>query len=898
MDHLFLDDRFRRKRAFTSHAGGGGKTPVPRTREQHAARLFREYQRVCAQNPGATPEGPIAVVAQPDWVRVSFAIRRGHEECIDSLAPAKSGIRIRAVTPGSGELANVIIVTVFIPKAKLPTFIKKLTEYETIDSLSMVIDAANADRLKERVRSASDFKRAKTQVVSGGITKFYVQIPTAKMAEFIALAGNLIDPRRIESKPSQSPFITSIEAILTHVLEHCCPLGHAPTDMLAWAEVWLACEGEGDESQRQAMVEERFRALAQTQQLRVAAGRLRFPDRVVVLAEINRQRAQTLLATSADVAEFRPAESIAGFIYRESNRDQAAWVEDLRRRVQWPRGTAPAVCVVDTGVNRAHPLLEPVLAPNDQHSLFRNPDGSPDVNDHEGHGTEMAGIATFGELEPVLMSRDAVAIKHRLESVKLIPPPPGRNQPNLWGDVTDQAVARVEGGSADAAQRSRVFAMAVTSALPADATHAGKPTSWSAAIDQITYGHRDDQRRLFIISAGNTNGADFPLRNLASSIESPGQSWNALTVGAYTARVGFDATLFPGHTLVANEGDLCPFSTTATEWDTKWPNKPDVVFEGGNLLLDPQGRTVEADDLKLLTTWRKPSDKPFSILNGTSSATAQAGHFAAQIMASYPQAWPETVRALTVHSAEWKEPMRQRFLNRDGRRDYARLLRTVGYGVPNLGKAIACGQNSLTLITQQRIRPYKKEKSRGKSNEMHLHELPWPRDELLRLGDQPVTLRVTLSYFVDPSPEGRAWIQRYRYPSHALRFDVKKPGQSTLDFVQSINAEVMADEEGLGETTGTRGREDRWLIGTQARHRGSIHSDILQGITAADVAGMHVLAVYPVTGWMRERYNAGRIDDDVRYSLIVSIETPSVATDLYTPVLNQIRVPVATTIGA
>ncbi len=833
--------------------------------------------------------------SQADWVRVSFAIRRGHEDCIDSLAPARSGIRIRSVTPGSGELSDVIIVTVLIPKAKLQAFIKKVREYETIDSLSMVVDSAQAQTLKERVNNEADFKRARTKVVSGGRTKFYVQIPAARRDDFITLAGDLIDPLGIESKPSQTPFITSVEAILTNVLEHCCPLGHAPTDTLTWAEVWLASEDDGhdlSETDRQSVVEERFRALAQSQDLRVAAGRLRFPDRVVVLAEIDRQRAQALLAASSEVAEFRPAESIAAFIYRESNQDQTAWVGELRRRILWPTGNVPSVCVVDTGVNRAHPLLEHVLDSSDQHAVV----GTWGVDDHEGHGTEMAGIATFGELEPILLSEETVAIRHRLESVKLIPPPPDRNKPHLWGEVTDQAVARVEGGSADAAQRARVFAMAITSTLPEDATHAGKPTSWSAAIDQITYGHRDDQRRLFIISAGNTDGVNYPQRNLVSSIESPGQSWNALTVGAYTTRTGFDQGRFPRHTLVANSGDLCPYSTTAVEWDTKWPNKPDVVFEGGNLLLDAQGRKVDAEDLKLLTTWRRPSDKPFSILNGTSSATAQAGHFAAQVMASYPQAWPETIRALMVHSAEWTAPMLQRFLNGGGRRGYARLLRTVGYGVPNLSRAISCGQNSLTLIAQQSLRPYKKEGSRGKSNEMHLHELPWPREELLRLGEQPVSLRVTLSYFVDPSPEGRAWVQRYRYPSHALRFDLKKPGQSVPDFIGTINAEVMADEEGSGESTGTHGREERWLIGTQARHRGSIHSDILQGITAADVAGMHVLAVYPVTGWMRERHNAGRIDDDVRYSLVVSIETPTVTTDLYTPVLSQIRVPIATTI--
>ena len=128
---------------------------------------------------------------------------------------------------------------------------------------------------------------------------------------------------------------------------------------------------------------------------------------------------------------------------------------------------------------------------------------------------------------------------------------------------------------------------------------------------------------------------------------------------------------------------------------------------------------------------------------------------------------------------------------------------------------------------------------------------------------------------------------------------MKKPGQSERDFLQHINAEVMADEEGEdGDGAGTQGVENRWLIGPQARHRGSIHSDILPmgRLTAADLADVNALAVYPVTGWMRERHNAGRIDEDIRYSLVVSIETPSVATDLDTPVLNKIRIPISATI--
>ena len=37
-------------------------------------------------------------------------------------------------------------------------------------------------------------------------------------------------------------------------------------------------------------------------------------------------------------------------------------------------------------------------------------------------------------------------------------------------------------------------------------------------------------------------------------------------------------------------------------------------------------------------------------------------------------------------------------------------------------------------------------------NECHFYSLPWPRAALESLGEQDVTLKITLSYFVEPNP--------------------------------------------------------------------------------------------------------------------------------------------------
>lgn len=62
--------------------------------------------------------------------------------------------------------------------------------------------------------------------------------------------------------------------------------------------------------------------------------------------------------------------------------------------------------------------------------------------------------------------------------------------------------------------------------------------------------------------------------------------------------------------------------------------------------------------------------------------------------------------------------------------------------------------------------------------------------------------------------------------------------------------------------------------------------------TAAELSQAKYLAVYPVVGWWRERSYLGKVESKIRYSLIVSISTPDVSVDLYTPIVAQINNPI------
>jgi hypothetical protein len=74
---------------------------------------------------------------------------------------------------------------------------------------------------------------------------------------------------------------------------------------------------------------------------------------------------------------------------------------------------------------------------------------------------------------------------------------------------------------------------------------------------------------------------------MTDGIHDPAQAWNALTVSGYTDKVQIDAIKHPGWEPLAARGDLSPASCTSMTWG-KWPIKPDIVMEAGNMARNAQ----------------------------------------------------------------------------------------------------------------------------------------------------------------------------------------------------------------------------------------------------------------------------------------------------------------------
>jgi len=812
---------------YTSHGAGreSARPPSP-IRAQHANKLQQELERATreAQEQRASRSQEFGVAPSATGMLLTFQNWPGFDLEPMKLDPGNQPPELIALRERAVGNETVQLATVYVPEGSVGFFLKRFEEYASLDTP------------KGNPRHAAMVER----------------IAELRLATIEALWTD-----DAESFPS-------------------------PEDEIWW-EVWLR-RSDGLEL-------DRLRSFAELSGFEVGPRRLIFDNRTIANVRATAEQLAAALDIIDDFAELRPAHVNSEFFVRLTQIEQTEWVNDLLQRTTPAPANAPSACILDTGVNRGHPLLEHSLAEHDMHACVP----AWGVHDHDGHGTEMAGLALYGDLRDLLESNGTVTLAHALESAKVLPPT-GDNDPDLYGAITAEAVARTE---VQAPDRRRCFSMAVT----ADAgAVAGMPTSWSAAVDALAAGREFDtlngrltyideasvsSHRLFVISAGNvrTYEAEYLNRCDVEPVEDPAQAWNALTVGAYTDLCDIEGPGFDGWRALATPGDLSPFSRTSVAFQRQWPIKPEVVLEGGNAAVSPAETEFDSlDSLSVLTTHRDVPARLLTTTNATSAATAQCAHIASIIAAEYPAFWPETVRGLIAHSARWTDQMLEQFTAAgNGKQQRESLTRRYGYGVPTLERCIRSAANALTLIVQDTIHPFQN----GKLREMHMHALPWPTEALAELGEVPVTLRATLSYFIEPSPTRRGWRRRYRYASHQLRFELQGATETDDGFRKRLNKRALDEEE----ERPTGADDGGWFLGSRARNRGSLHQDIWEG-TAAELAARGKVVVFPVSGWWKELQARDKSELGARYALLLSIESPADDVDIWTPVAQQVGLPI------
>lgn len=646
-----------------------------------------------------------------------------------------------------------------------------------------------------------------------------------------------------------------------------------------WWEVWVR-NGEA--------FADRVAALASRQEaLEVHRDRLIFPETVVVFIHATSAGLQSFASRlPGALMEIRRAvDTVQVFMeeHREKGLTPFDHIRELASRVTSAPENAPTVCLLDTGVAAAHPLVAPGLAGA---WAFDEAWGSDDHYGEDGHGTGLASLVLFGDLFGAMADQRAVQLTHQVESVKYLSPNPGEVELPSYGAITQASVALAEIGGGI---RSRTFCIASSTNL----SPVERPSSWSGAIDQISAGAMPGEltepmkasetpKRLVLIAAGNILGGQRGDVRQGAPIEDPAQSWNALTIGGYTTKDRIEPFNL-GEDPYGVTNDVSPFSRgSQTLPSDLTPIKPEVLFEAGNMFTDRTGYCGPHPSLSLLAAGRDVLQRPLIPFEATSAAVAVAGHFAGRLEASLPGLWPETYRALMVHSADWTTPMRRRLIGRGAHwkgaslGDRQSIVREQGYGVPNLERAVTSARNDLALLAQSEIQPFTAPEGGGAGvfNEVHFYDLPWPRETLQAIFDGTVTMKVTLSYFVEPNLSGRAATRPDTYRSFGLRFALKRRRESRRQFKQRYSRALAEDRLPTGGT-----EPDYWLLGPNAISAGSLHCDLWRG-KAVDLAGHDAIAVYPVGGWWKNLVRKRRINDKARYSLVISLDARDHEVDL------------------
>ncbi|MGW6682196.1 S8 family peptidase [[Kitasatospora] papulosa] len=686
--------------------------------------------------------------------------------------------------------------------------------------------------------------------------------------------------------------------------------GIPPADV-RWWQVWLERSTTREEEPLDVL-----RRLVPVLGLTLSGYSLTFARRTIVHVQGTAAQLASLVGTNALPVEVRPSVATRAFVEAPLSLREDLVADLQARTVPAQRTDAPAVTILDGGVLARHPLLKHSLT----RSLTLHTEGL--AGDVDGHGTAMAGLALYGDLSGALGSNLPIHLRHRIESVRILGLDGEPRCAGDYGTVMAEAVALTE---IEAPLTRRVYSMSVTDHTRVPSPEAGQPSAWSTTVDALAYGHDvavsadgdislltsggPGPARLVLISAGNVREG-YDQEHLSRCdlmpVEDPAQSWNAVTVGAYTrmAQVPEQGSSHAGWRPMAREGELSPLSRTGVSLDSRWPNKPDIVMEGGNLLWQPAPGggldTAAVPSHGLLTTSRS-AHQLVDAVHATSPATAQAARLAALVMERYPHLGPEAVRGLLVHSAEWTPTMWEHFKvagafkTKGNKQILGALLRRYGWGVPGEERLLDSSFHDLTLIAEEEFLPFRTRRRQLGFAQMQIHELPWPVRELQALGDERVRMRVTLSYFVEPWVGGQGWRDRFSYPSHELRFDLPRPEEGAEEFQLRVSRDAAAAEVGYG--AGARKKKSKtdpgWLIGSQQRQRGSLCSDLWEG-TARDLAERAHIAVYPGGGWWNRQNALDRAELPVRYALLVSIRTRDTETDLLTPIRSEIeaRIPV------
>lgn len=526
-----------------------------------------------------------------------------------------------------------------------------------------------------------------------------------------------------------------------------------------------------------------------------------------------------------------------------------------------PDDDAPAVCVIDSGIQESHLLLEPAIDKATSFCFLPPPESPTDVADYvrpAGHGTRVAGAVLYGE---EVRRDDPYQLPFWIQNARVLDAlgylPLALLPPALLRVV----VQRYHNGP----RHTRIFNHSINADCHCRLQHM---SAWAAEIDMLC--HELDV--LIVQTSGNLRdtatapragildhlavGRTYPqyLTEKSSRVANPGQSLQALTVGSVAYQL-YESTGW--RSFASQQGHPSSFSRSGLGiWDVI---KPEVVEFGGDDLQSPgtptilgnpsEGRQCYPELVRSTTHGPGPAFDRDEV--GTSFAAPKVSHIAAHLQRVLSAEPCLLYRALIVQSARWPEWTSGENV------DSNQAIRTLGYGVPDLERASTNTDYRSTLITSG--------ETGIKAGDCDVYQVPIPESMSLPGYEYDILIEVTLSYVAQPRRTRR---NPRRYLSTWLDWKSSKLGESLSSFRSRAFKNEVADENAA------EGSTLRWKLATRAtdgdiqgakRTSGTVQKDWAV-VKSNQLRGDFFIAVMGHQGWSKDP------DSEARYSLAVSFE--------------------------
>jgi hypothetical protein len=467
--------------------------------------------------------------------------------------------------------------------------------------------------------------------------------------------------------------------------------------------------------------------------------------------------------------------------------------------IEPPEEDAPLVAIFDTGVNSAHPLLEPVV-------VYRA--ASPDtlgLNDVYGHGSRVCGIAAYGDVRNCL-ENGVFQSSVRILSGKVINDQGNLDDRRLIASQINELVRLFH------ARGCRIFNLSIGDRL--SQYGGGRVGQWTAVLDDLAR----ELNVLFVISAGNysyqpishpeEHHTSYPtyLFGGKNRIFEPATAANALTVGAvaHAAAIPASSANNVGLRPIAGVGEPAPF--TCAGLGVNGSVKPDLCDDGGNILYSGLAQNlVRVAESEIFTTNHDYLRSLFTTACGTSCAAPLVTHKAALVLRAFPTASANLIRAFLASSAQVPEPSLRRLHNES----VETILSVCGYGIANAEMAALSDSNRVILYAEGEI----------KMDWFCVYEVPIPVEYSQTKGRRRIA--VTLAF----DPPTRHSRSAYLGVEMAFRLIRGKSLEWVRDHFRK--RDVLA--EGKAETLGGR-YNCEFDIGPTIRERGTLQRGVFKMI--------------------------------------------------------------------